>query len=63
LGIQNGLYLYCGAITEDPPYVKITVGETQASIFDVNEKIKVWYAVVNSMDLKMVGSYATGDDR
>jgi len=61
LGIQNGLYLYCGAITADPPYVKITVGETQASIFDVNENIKVWYAVVNSMDMKMVGSYTTGD--
>ncbi len=61
LGIQNGLFLYCGTITADPPYVKITVGETQASILDVNEKIKVWYAVVNSMDLEKVGSYATGE--
>jgi hypothetical protein len=50
-------------LTEEPPFVKITVGETQASIFDVNEKIKVWYAVVNSMDLEEVRSYATGDDR
>lgn len=63
LGIQNGLFLYCGAITENPPYVKITVGETEASIFEVNEIIKVLYAVVNSMDLKMVGSWATGDVR
>jgi hypothetical protein len=30
-------------------------------LFDVNENTKVWYAVVNSMDLDMVGSYATGD--
>ncbi len=64
MGIQNGLFLYCGIIAEEPPYVpyvKITVGETEASIFEVTEKIKIWYAVVNSMDLKMVGSYATGD--
>ena len=64
LGIQNGLFLYYGIIAEEPPYVpyvKITVGETEASFFDVNEHIKVWYAVVNSMDMKMVGSYTTGD--
>jgi hypothetical protein len=61
LGIQNGLYLYCGAITENRPFVKITVGETEASIFEVNDKIRVWYAVENSMDLETKGSYASGE--
>jgi len=61
LGIQNGLYLYCGAITEERPYVKITVGETEAKIFDVNDKNRVWYAVEESMDLKIIGSYASGE--
>lgn len=61
LGIQNGLYLYCGSIGENRPYVKVIVGETEAGIYDVNDTTRVWYAVVDSMDLKTVGSYANGE--
>jgi hypothetical protein len=61
LGIQNGLYLYCGSIGENRPYVTITVGETEAGIYDVNDTTRVWYAVVDSFELKTVGSYASGE--
>jgi hypothetical protein len=61
LGIQNGNYLYCGSFTEDRPFVKITVGETEARIFDVTDKIQVWYAVETSMDLDTFGSYESGE--
>jgi len=61
LGIGGGRYLYCASITENRPYVKIMVGETEAQIFDVNDKKRVWYAVVNSMDMNVWGSYATGE--
>ena len=35
LGIMGGSYVYCGVITEQRPFVKMTVGETEAQIFDV----------------------------
>ena len=61
LGIGGGRYLHCASITEKRPYVKIMVGATEAQIFDVNDKIRVWYAVGDSMDMNVWGSYATGD--
>jgi len=61
LGMGNDNYLYCGAITEERPYVKITVGDKEAQIFDVNDKIKVWYAVGNSFELETHGSYESGE--
>jgi len=35
LGIGGGRYLFCASITENQPYVKIMVGETEAQIFNV----------------------------
>jgi hypothetical protein len=61
LGIGNGMYVYCGVITEDRPFVTMAVGETEARIFDVNESIRVWYAVVNSRDLKISGTFDNGE--
>lgn len=62
LGIGNGLYLYCGTITEERPFVKVTAGETDAGIFDVNDTTRVWYAVGDSMDLAIKGSYESGEE-
>ena len=39
----------------------MTVGETEAKIFDVNDKNQVWYAVEKSMDLKLRGTYENGE--
>ena len=61
LGIGGGRYLYCASITENRPYVKIMVGETEAQIFDVNDKKRVWYAVEHSMGVQKWGSYETGE--
>jgi hypothetical protein len=61
LGIGGGRYLYCASITENRPYVKIMVGETEAQIFDFNDNKQVWYAVANSNDMNVWGSYATGE--
>jgi hypothetical protein len=61
LGIGGGRYLYCGSITEKRPYVKIMVGETQAQVFDVSDKKRVWYAVEHSMGIQKWGSYETGE--
>ena len=61
LGIGGGRYLYCASITEDRPYVKIMVGDTEAQIFDVNDKKRVWYAVEHSMGMQKWGSYETGE--
>ena len=60
LKIQKDTYLYCGAITEDRPYIKVTVGETEAKVFKVTDSTGVWYAVEKSMDMKVIGSYANG---
>jgi hypothetical protein len=61
LGIGDGRYLYCASFTEKRPYVKIMVGETEAQIFDVNDKKRVWYAVEHSKGMTVWGSYAAGD--
>jgi len=61
LGMQGNGYLYCGVITEDRPYVKIMVGETEAQIFDVNDKKRVWYVVQKSRGLIVQGSFASGE--
>jgi hypothetical protein len=61
LGIMDGKYLYCGVITEERPFVKMNVGETEAKIFDVNGKKQVWYAVENAMGLKIRGTYENGE--
>jgi hypothetical protein len=61
LGIPDGNYLYCGVITEERPFVKMAVGETEAQIFDVNDKKRVWYAVEKAMGLKIRGTYESGE--
>ena len=61
LGMQGKGYLYCGVITEDRPYVKIMVGETEAQIFDLNDKKRVWYVVQKSRGLIVQGSFASGE--
>ena len=61
LGIGGGRYLYCGSITENRPFVKIMVDETEAQIFEVNDKKRVWYAVEHSMGMQKWGSYETGE--
>lgn len=61
LGIQGNGYLYCGSISEKRPYVKILVGETEAQIFDVNDKKRVWYVVGKSRGMVVQGSYTSGE--
>ena len=39
----------------------MAVGEAQARIFDVDESIRVWYAVTNERDLKISGTYDNGE--
>ena len=46
---------------EDRPYVKIMVGETEAQIFDLNDKKRVWYVVQKSRGLIVQGSFASGE--
>ena len=60
LGIGGGNYLYCGSFGENRPFVEITVGETAARIFDVNDEKRVWYAVEKSRDMTVRGTNASG---
>lgn len=61
MGIGGGNYLYCGSLGENRPFVEITVGETTARIFDVNDKKRVWYAVEKSKDMTVKGTSENGE--
>jgi len=52
LGLSNGDFLYCGVITLERPFIKIMVGQTDAKIFDVSDRIRVWYVVEKSRNNK-----------
>lgn len=60
LGLSGNGYLFCAVLKENMKFEKIRVGDSDAHIFNVNDSMRVWYAVADDKKAKVVGTISDG---
>lgn len=62
LSLTGNGYLFCSVLKANSNLEKIRIGDSEVDIFKVNDGMRVWYAVVDDRDSKVLGISSDGSD-
>jgi hypothetical protein len=62
MGLMGNGYLFCSIFKANMDFEKIRIGDSEVDIFNVNDSMRVWYAVVDDRDSKVLGITSDGRD-